>query len=481
MVRAGPAVRLIDGAVKFRNAILSGLLAAGLGGARVQAAGGDKCTYDVVAGDHVGHIANKFGLSQAELLAENPSLAKDPDKLRVGQTLDVCAGASRSGGTAKAAKAVRCGRGGHVVEHTVAKGDTLSRIAHRYDVSDDVVVARNPALKKNPNLLVAGDTLKICVDESVGRRPKSSLCGNRTPIHDHEVVPGEHLGQIAGRYGVSRGDLVRWNAKLRADANLLRVGQTLRVCPEIAPRERTQIDYKVAPGDNFGEIAQRYGLTRNELLRYQRGKLQDPSKLSVGQSLVVWVDGKIVPGFRALNDDTGVLKGGVRLPNGRHYVIKSERAAWGTQQSIRAIQSAVADYKRRMPGGPKVHIGDISRRAGGKFPPHVSHQHGRDVDVGYVLKGALAHETRFRGANNKNFDVARSWRLIKSFVDTGRVQYVFVDYRLQKQLYAYAESRGVSEDTLDELFQYPRGRGRTHGMIRHWKGHVNHFHVRFRR
>jgi hypothetical protein len=56
-----------------------------------------------------------------------------------------------------------------------------------------------------------------------------------------------------------------------------------------------------------------------------------------------------------------------------------------------------------------------------------------------------------------------------------------MDYRIQKLLYEYAEKKGVNEDTLDELFQYPRGRGRTHGLIRHWRGHSNHFHVRFRK
>ncbi len=71
--------------------------------------------------------------------------------------------------------------------------------------------------------------------------------------------------------------------------------------------------------------------------------------------------------------------------------------------------------------------------------------------------------------------------MIKAFTDTDDVVYVFMDYGLQKLLYEYAKEQGVSEDTLDELFQYPRGRGRTHGIIRHWKGHVNHFHVRFRK
>jgi hypothetical protein len=39
----------------------------------------------------------------------------------------------------------------------------------------------------------------------------------------------------------------------------------------------------------------------------------------------------------------------------------------------------------------------------------------------------------------------------------------------------------MSQDDLDELFQYPRGKNRTRGIIRHSKGHVNHFHVRFRK
>ena len=34
--------------------------------------------------------------------------------------------------------------------------------------------------------------------------------------------------------------------------------------------------------------------------------------------------------------------------------------------------------------------------------------------------------------------------------------------------------------TLDALFQYPRGKRRSYGLIRHWRNHVNHFHVRFR-
>lgn len=443
----------------------------------------DDCIHAVAAGETLGHIANVHGVTQRALIDANSELKKNPDMLRVGQKLDVCAAKSAgesstasSGGTKKKAK--RCGSSGQIVEHEVAKGDTLGRIVHRYDTSERDIFKRNPELAEEPHVLRVGQTVEICVDH---RRAKASkVCGFRTPLHQHEVVPGENLGQIAGRYGVRRSDLLKWNSRLRKNPDLLSVGNTVAVCPEIAPRQRDRITYEVQPGDNLGTIAERYDLTARELERFQRGKLDDPSKLRPGDKLVVWVDGGIVDGFGSISDDEGVLAAGVQLPPGQHYHIKWEAGAWGTASSIRAIQTAVSSYKKKMPGGPKVRIGDISKRGGGPFQPHSSHQHGRDVDVGYVLTGDHADEKRFRGATKDNLDVARTWRLIKSFIDTNEVVYVFVDYKLQELLYEHAKGLGASEELLDELFQYPRGRRRTHGIIRHWKGHTNHFHVRFR-
>jgi hypothetical protein len=101
--------------------------------------------------------------------------------------------------------------------------------------------------------------------------------------------------------------------------------------------------------------------------------------------------------------------------------------------------------------------------------------------MGYVLKGDKADETKFLTANSGNLDAARTWDLIKAFLDTNEIKYIFMDYSVQKLLYEHAAKKGVSSDTLDELFQYPRGKNRGHGLIRHSKGHVNHFHVRFRK
>lgn len=434
----------------------------------------DDCEHTVKKGDTARRIAYKYGLTHSELVALNPSLKKNPDMIRLGQKLKVCGKTpKKSGSTGK-----RCSGGGTVVDYKVSKGDTLSRIANRYAVTEKEILSRNPALKGRADHIRLGQTLKICAHRS--RVKNSKLCQYRTPLHRHQVVYGEHLGGIAGRYGVRRKDIIRLNSSIASNPDNLRPGQTLRVCPEIAPRERSQINHTVQSGQTLGSIARRYGVTSWELLRYQRGALKDPNRLREGQKLKVWVDGDILPGFGG-SDDKGKLKGGIMLPPGRHYTLKWTLGSWGTGSTIRSIQASVARYKKRMPGGPKVHIGDISKKDGGKFPPHVSHQKGRDVDVGYVLTDSHKDEARFYRASKGNMDTARTWALVKAFLDSDEVVYIFMDYKIQKLLYEYAKGRGVSRNTLDELFQYPRGRGRGHGIIRHSKGHVTHFHVRFRK
>ena len=176
---------------------------------------------------------------------------------------------------------------------------------------------------------------------------------------------------------------------------------------------------------------------------------------------------------------TNSMEDAVQLQPGPGYVVKRDAHAWGTPRTVTAIQTAVKRYLDRGLGGPDVHVGDISRETGGTFPPHLSHQDGRDVDVGYVLQGESADVKRFVTATTGRLDVVRTWSLIESFLGTERVRYVFVDYGLQRILYDYAQREGASEERLAALFQYPRGSAAASGIIRHWRGHANHFHVRF--
>ena len=207
----------------------------------------------------------------------------------------------------------------------------------------------------------------------------------------------------------------------------------------------------------------------------------DSESLAIHAQTVELREGDVYyPDLVEPDDFVGVLTQGIQLPPGLHHVVKRPDNAWGTPRTIRAIQDAIRAYRKRVTGGPQVHVGDISRRGGGAFPPHLSHRHGRDVDVGYVLRGDEADDPRFRHAGPHNLDVARSWQLLSAFLDAGRAHYVFLDYGLQRLLYEHAVAEGVGPERLAEVFQYPRGRHAPHGVVRHWRGHVNHFHVRFR-
>lgn len=168
------------------------------------------------------------------------------------------------------------------------------------------------------------------------------------------------------------------------------------------------------------------------------------------------------------------------MPDGVEYTVKTRGTAWGTPRTISRLREAIRAYARAVDHEPKVHIGDLSLREGGPFPPHVSHRGGRDVDIGYVLTGPQADDRRFRSAHAANLDVERTWALLEALLDTKAVKYVFVDYEIQRLLYDHVVAT-EGDAVADRLLQFPRGRRASHGVLRHWKGHRNHFHVRFER
>ena len=81
----------------------------------------------------------------------------------------------------------------------------------------------------------------------------------------------------------------------------------------------------------------------------------------------------------------------------------------------------------------------------------------------------------------KDLDVRRQWTLISYWLRQDDVEAVFIDYKLQRVLYEYAKKRGVSKRKLNEWFQYPHAPGTKRGVIRHWEGHRNHIHARFKK
>jgi murein endopeptidase len=152
--------------------------------------------------------------------------------------------------------------------------------------------------------------------------------------------------------------------------------------------------------------------------------------------------------------------------------------AYGTERTIKMLEAAVADVAARWPDSSTLVVGDISYKRGGRMRPHKSHQSGRDADLSYYHKGNVP-TADFLEMTEETFDAVKNWHLFKTLIDTEQVEYIFVDYKLQRSLYHYAKSIGYSDGELEPIIQYPRGRGARTGIIRHARGHDDHWHIRF--
>lgn len=101
--------------------------------------------------------------------------------------------------------------------------------------------------------------------------------GRRTGVSTYTVAPGDTLGSIATRYGLSLQTLVLANSL--GNSELLRVGQELQI-PAV-----DGLVHEVQAGDTVARIANLYGVSAEEIGR-QNG-LDGSYTIRVGQSLVI--------------------------------------------------------------------------------------------------------------------------------------------------------------------------------------------------
>ncbi len=170
----------------------------------------------------------------------------------------------------------------------------------------------------------------------------------------------------------------------------------------------------------------------------------------------------------------GALVAGVRMPDGANWEVVHPTLAWGTRETVDALARAIDAVAARFPETPKLFIGDISAKPGGHLHPHVSHQSGRDVDLGYYLTDGRRWYANARGSN---LDRARTWHLIRTFLTESDVELILVDRQIQRVLKDYALAIGEDPAWLDEIFQV--GGKSVRPLIMHAKGHATHLHVRF--
>jgi hypothetical protein len=121
---------------------------------------------------------------------------------------------------------------------------------------------------------------------------------------------------------------------------------------------------------------------------------------------------------------------------------------YGNEHTIRTILSVVAEYRDAHPHAPRVVVGDISFRDGGRMDEHLSHQNGLDVDVYYPRLDRHTSAPTI----TRQIDRRLAQDLLNRFVAAGATM-VFVGYS--------TGLRGPS------------------GVVVPYPNHENHMHVRF--
>ena len=148
--------------------------------------------------------------------------------------------------------------------YTVKKGDSLWKIANKYNTTVEKLKSAN---NLKTNTLSVGQKLVI---PSISVSPEVS--------DTYIVQKGDSLWSIANKFNMTVSELKNLN---NLTNNLLSIGQVLKIKDSSSNGETT---YTVQKGDNLWVIANKYGITTEELKSYNN---LTSNLLSIGQVLKI--------------------------------------------------------------------------------------------------------------------------------------------------------------------------------------------------
>lgn len=166
-------------------------------------------TYRVRSGDTVSTIAKKFGISASQLRSINKGIIGSRDRIYAGQKLTVPTSSSSAPDNAAPSSDAH-------VDYVVRRGDSLDKIATRYNTSVTAIRRLN---NLRGSLIHPGQTLKI----QPGAQRISYA--SSSPVQ-YKVRSGDTLYEIAEAYGVSHQSIKRYN---NLSSNTIHTGQLITI------------------------------------------------------------------------------------------------------------------------------------------------------------------------------------------------------------------------------------------------------------
>ena len=193
--------------------------------------------------------------------------------------------------------------------HKVKKGDNLSEIASKYDVTVSDIKKWN---KLNNNNVAAGKSLKIITNERVvttvrklvkseniaaTEKSKKEAVENTDKAEDFYIVEqGDNLSTIAKKHNITIDELKKWN---NLQDNTIQLESKLKVADITNKDEKSQntpkteirtVEYTVQAGDNLGSIARKNNVAVSDIKMWNglsEDNIQLGDKLIVAKKLIV--------------------------------------------------------------------------------------------------------------------------------------------------------------------------------------------------
>lgn len=241
-------------------------------------------THKVGRGESFSTIANKYGMNLNELLALNNltrTTAFFGESIKV---IDYKAPApsstpanSKDNGKAPSSKESNStnlnSENRPIITHKVARGESFALIAQKYGMNLAELKELNNLTR---DTAFVGESLKVIdykVTVPATNNSSNSSKGNSTsktptpantsaPQVEHKVARGESFALIAQKYGMKVSELKQLNNLTRDTAF---VGETLKVIDYKGVTQPKTLTHVVKSGENLTVIANKYGMTLDEL------------------------------------------------------------------------------------------------------------------------------------------------------------------------------------------------------------------------
>ncbi|QKI89373.1 lytic transglycosylase [Thiomicrorhabdus xiamenensis] len=220
-------------------------------------------------------------------------------------------------------------------KHKVRSGDYLGKIASRYGTSVSAIRKLN---NMRGSFIRVGQTLLIPVVSTSTQLASSSPTAPKPPAKQqsrkpdnvknrvpqnllvYHVQSGDTLSEIAERFSVSTDELLKWN-KL-SKKSLLKVGQKLFLAENKIQGQ--QLTYKVKSGETLSEIASVHGVSVNQLMQWNR--IQSAKTIQPGEQLTIWQ--------------------GPKTSKHTKYTVKNGDNLWDIAKEFKLSVKSLAQYNR---------------------------------------------------------------------------------------------------------------------------------------